>query len=290
MHPTLPLLVSGGIDCKLRIWRLPDDLPRYPTSYLFRPVVIPPPRESHRPPAITYPVFTHESLHSHHIDHVSWIGKRGHLLTRSLCFDSPGKRVVRVFRPTFFDMLADRHAKAQDVFGHHIEYPPEVEMLARWTVAAASESIGDGVICEDVSLAWEQPTDEGGPPRPVAQRTLFFPTVEPAVHSFPIRLNKRQANVDQLKQTYAIDLGEDILVEPEKRKGGQLRAIDCQSAGSGWLIAVGEHEKLMVWRKTDQIDIEAISAFVKAGEAGGEAEEEERVGENDDRRRGQGER
>lgn len=245
----MPLLVSGGGDCKLRIWRIPDSLPLHPTSSLTHPIPIDPPEKSARPPSFAFPVFTQASLHSHHIDHVEWIGHRGHLLTRSLCFNAPGKRVMRLFRPKFFDTISELvtkpppAAKPADVVGFGVDFPSHVEMLARWTTPSCSGGIGDGVVCTANELYRDVDGKLG------SRKRVYIPSIEPAVHIYDLDLKEKQADLDQLLQEYPFKLGREMLFEEDKRKNNALKAADCQTAGLGWLVGVGEGEKIVVWKR-----------------------------------------
>lgn len=251
-HPSLPFILSGGVDCKLRIWRLPKHLPQRPTSSLMKPLAISPPKSSTRTPNVSFPVWIHHSLHSHHITYVSWIGSSGAILTTSLCFASPGRRVVRIFRPKFFDSLDSSPPK--DVLGASIDFDSEVDMIARWVAPQASENIGNSIVDTSNELSFDPLTGKLH-----STRRLYFPTTEPAIHCYPIDLNKRQADADGLLGQYPISLGQEVLTETDKQKENQLRAIACQPAGRGWMVAVGEMEKFNAWVKTDRLDEDAVS-------------------------------
>ena len=206
---------------------------------------------SRRPAISAFPIFIQKSLHSHYIDHLSWIGNSGHILSRSYCFDSPAKRVFRLFRPTFFDTFTTEDAMAADHLGVPVLYPAEAELFSRWTMAASPENIGDGVVCVDNELVLEHGQLK-------SKRMLYMPTVEPAIHIYALDASKKQENLEAERHAYKIRLGEEVVVEEDKRKNAQLRAIDVQSAGRGWMVSVGELEKLMVWKKAEPLDINRI--------------------------------
>lgn len=237
--------MSGGGDCKLRIWRLPNDLPTRPSSSLTEPTPIDPPEKSRRPASYAFPIFTQTSLHSHHIDHVEWIGHDGHILTRTLCYNAPGKRVIRLFRPTFFDTLSSSSAKPQDIVGFGVDFPSKVELLARWTTPSCSGGIGDGVVCTANEIVSRQDGEL------TTRRRIYVPSIEPAVHIYDLDLKTKQPDLEALVHEYPFKLGDEMLFEEDKGKKGALKAVDCQTAGRGWLVAVGEGEKIMVWHRKE---------------------------------------
>lgn len=259
--------MSGGVDCKLRIWRLPNELPERPSDALTNPTEIDAPRLSQRPPCYAFPVFIQKELHSHHIDHVSWIGSEGHILTRSWCFDSPGKRVFRLFRPTFFDEIAKDAAAAPDNIGFHIEYASDVKLLQRWTMAGSSENFGDGNIAVDLELSVDADR------RLSTQRSLYMPTVEPAVHKYTLEPGKRQKHLSAQHKEYSIRLGEEIIADSDKRRTAPLRAVAVQTAGRGWMVGIGELEKLMFWKLAEPLDLLEVKAALQR-QLDGEDEEE----------------
>lgn len=199
-----------------------------------------------------------KSLHSHHVDHVSWVGGSGHLLTRAWCFDSSAKRVFRLFRPSFFDTLNRADAVAPDHVGFHCEFPGEVELFARWTMGASSENIGDGLVCIDNEILLDDATG-----RISSRRMVYMPTVEPAVHAYAINTDKKQANLAAEHQEYHMRLGDEIVIEEDKRRNASLRAVAVQSAGRGWMVGAGELEKIVFWRKVDPLDQRAVRAAVQ---------------------------
>lgn len=259
-HPCLPLLASGGVDCKLRIWRLPDTLPQHPTSSIMRPIPTAPPVSSVRPPSFSQPIYTNTALHSHHIDHVSWLGSSGHLVTRSMCWDSPGRRVVRVFRPDFFDTLEVN--KIPNVVGAPVTVSSDVTLFARWTVAACSDNVADGIICSANELSYDVDRRSLS-----SQRKIYIPTTEPAIHVYDVDLDKPQGDVDELRRHYPIRPGDEILDEQHPVRDAQLRAMDVHLGGSGWIVAVGEQEKLCVWIRKEPLDIDRLLKRHRTGAA-----------------------
>jgi hypothetical protein len=182
-------------------------------------------------------------LHSHHIDHVEFVGHKGHILTRSLCFDAPSKRIIRLLRPKFFDTLEDDLARPADVVGLDIHYPPDVELLAKWATPNSSGAVASGLICTSVELVCEA---HG---KLTSKRKVYMPSAEPAVHVYDLDLAK-QAHIPGPRE-YPVVLGKEIMFDEDPKKNTPLRAIDCQPAGRGWLVAAGQGEKIMVWKRKD---------------------------------------
>ena len=148
--------------------------------------------------------------------------------------------------------------------GFDIEFNAAVELIARWTVAAASENVGDGLVCLSTNIEINSNTS-----KPHLQRNLYFPSTEPAVHIFPLDLETKQADLEQLKQRYPINIGQNILKDLNHgSKGsnrdvqGQLRSLDVQSAGRGWMMAVGEMEKFCIWIRREKVDLEQVRTLV----------------------------
>lgn len=222
---------------------MPNILPEEPTSCLTDPQAIDPPERTSRPPSFAFPVFIQDTLHSHHIDHVQWIGHEGHLLTRSLCFDGPGKRVLRVFRPKFFDTLSDPAARPADIVGFDLDFPSDTELVARWTTPACTDAIGDGVVCVSTELVKDTNN------RLYAKRRVYVPTLQPALHTYDVDIYKKQEDLAEQLQKYPIRLGAEMLFEDDLHRKRPWRAVDCQPSGRGWLIAVGEGEKLSIWKR-----------------------------------------
>lgn len=254
---------------------MPDNLPAYPTSSLINPTPVDSPEKSTRPASNAFPIFVQTSLHSHHIDHVEWVGNHGHVLTRSLCFNAPGKRVVRLFRPKFFDILEKSLSKPLDIVGFGVDFPSQVELLARWTTPSCSGGIGDGVMC----TANELVRRENG--KMVSRRRVYVPSIEPAVHIYDLDLKTKQSNLEALVHEYPFKLGEEMLFEEDKGKNSALRAVDCQNSGRGWLVSVGEGEKIVVWvrkRNTDWKETKTgIQQLLRSLELSDELESEHAV-------------
>lgn len=146
--------------------------------------------------------------------------------------------------------------KAKDVIGSGLDLSSEVEMLARFTVASCSECIGDGIVDATNELFLSRSTG-----KPSTQRRIYIPTTEPAVHSFDLKF-KDEDELTLVKRRYNIQLGDEILLEQDgdkDSKTSQLRAVATQAAGRGWMVAVGENEKFMVWKKKEKVDLESVS-------------------------------
>lgn len=135
-----------------------------------------------------------------------------------------------------------------DIVGFGIDYPPHVDLVARWTTPSCSGGVGDGVIC----TASELVADNKG--KLTSQRRVYVPSIEPAVHVYDLDTKTKQPDVEELLQKYPFKLGREILFEVDKRKTSPLRAADCQTAGRGWIVAVGEGEKIIVWKRKDGRD------------------------------------
>lgn len=84
------------------------------------------------------------------------------------------------------------------------------------------------------------------------RRRVYVPSIEPALHIYDIDLKNKQSDLEALVHEYTFKLGQEILLAEDKRKNSALKAADCQPSGRGWLVAVGEGEKILVWsRKVD---------------------------------------
>lgn len=235
--------MSGGIDCKLRIWQIPDCLPKQPSRSNLAPQSCPQPRQSRKPVIVTFPLFTQASLHSHHIDHVEFLGHDGVILTRSYCYDSVGKRVVRVFRPTFFDMSQPLYVP-ESVGSAVPSVPADVDMIARWTFAGCSENIGDGTLVVACDIVKDLQTG-----LPAVRRQIMVPSTEPLVHVQALNIDVPQEDVDDRRNTYDICIGDEVIRDSDPKRVCQLRSIAFQNAGWQWLVGAGEAEKLSVWCK-----------------------------------------
>lgn len=153
--------------------------------------------------------------------------------------------MIRLFRPNFFDTFQSNPAKPADVVGFDMDFGPQVELLARWTSPSCSGGIGDGVVCTATELVQQQNGQLA------ARRRVYIPSIEPAMHIYDLDVKVKQPDIQDLLHKYPFKLGDEILFEDDKRKNSVLKAADCQTAGRGWLVSVGEGEKISIWKRRD---------------------------------------
>lgn len=115
----------------------------------------------------------------------------------------------------------------------------------------------------------------------VSRRRVYVPSIEPAVHIYDLDLKTKQSNLEALVHEYPFKLGEEMLFEEDKGKNSALRAVDCQNSGRGWLVSVGDGEKIVVWvrkRNTDWKETKTgIQQLLRSLELSDELESEHAV-------------
>lgn len=142
-----------------------------------------------------------------------------------------------------------------DCLGADLILPSDVQMIARWTVAGCSENIGDGGACLASEIEFDKVTHQFR-----NRSRLYVPSTEPMIHAYDVDIRSIQPDLDAQKQQYKTKVGDEIIRDIDDTKDCQLRALACQTGGSGWLVGVGELEKFCVWKRKSSSNLKVSFA------------------------------